>query len=267
MKQARGFGEVNRYVAGIDLAGSADHYVCGPRKDDGTHDVEHFGTTTDDIARMVAWLKARNVASAAMESTSVYWIPVYDALERAGIKPVLADTRQVRMVPGRKSDVQDCQWLQRLHSCGLIRGAFRPPERFNAIRTVIREMANVTAMRTQAIQAAQKSMDQMNIRLHHAVSDITGKTGMAIIGAIADGERDPHRLAAMRDRRCAKSEAEIAAELPELPEAKRRRFVADYAVSEYDAGVLTSDRDLADYFDAAAKLAKQPKLAANWITG
>ena len=254
MKQARGFGEVNRYVAGIDLAGSADHYVCGPRKDDGTHDVEHFGTTTDDIARMVAWLKARNVASAAMESTSVYWIPVYDALERAGIKPVLADTRQVRMVPGRKSDVQDCQWLQRLHSCGLIRGAFRPPERFNAIRTVIREMANVTAMRTQAIQAAQKSMDQMNIRLHHAVSDITGKTGMAIIGAIADGERDPHRLAAMRDRRCAKSEAEIAAELTgnwreehlfTLTQAYRTLQFLDERIAEFEAKIRAMYAELA----------------------
>ena len=254
MKQARGFGEVNRYVAGIDLAGSADHYVCGPRKDDGTHDVEHFGTTTDDIARMVAWLKARNVTSAAMESTSVYWIPVYDALERAGIKPVLADTRQVRMVPGRKSDVQDCQWLQRLHSCGLIRGAFRPPERFNAIRTVIREMANVTAMRTQAIQAAQKSMDQMNIRLHHAVSDITGKTGMAIIGAIVDGERDPHRLAAMRDSRCAKSEAEIAAELTgnwreehlfTLSQAYRTLLFLDERIAEFEAKIRAMYAELA----------------------
>ena len=246
MKQARGFGEVDRYVAGIDLAGAADHYVCGPRKDDGTHDIEHFGTTTGDIARMVAWLKARNVTSAAMESTSVYWSPVYDALECAGIKPVLADTRQVHMVPGRKSDVQDCQWLQRLHSCGLIRGAFRPPERFNAVRTVIREKANVVAMRTQAIQAAQKSLDQMNIRLHHAVSDITGKTGMAILGAIVDGERDPHRLAAMRDRRCAKSEAEIAAELTgnwrdehlfTLSQSYRTLQFLDERIAEFEAKI------------------------------
>ena len=141
MKNAKGFSEVNRFVAGLDLAGAADHYVCGPRKDDGTHDIEHFGTTTDELARMLAWLKARKVVSVAMESTGVYWIPVYDMLESGGIRPVLADTRQVHMIPGRKSDVQDCQWLQRLHSCGLIRGAFRPPERFNAIRTVIREKA------------------------------------------------------------------------------------------------------------------------------
>ena len=213
MKKAKGFGEVNRYVAGIDLAGAADHYVCGPRKDDGTHDIEHFGTTTSELNRMLAWLLDRGVTSAAMESTSVFWIPVYDMLECGGVKPVLVDTRQVHMIPGKKSDVQDCQWLQRLHSCGLLRGAFRPPEKFNAIRSIIREKANVSAMRTQAIQAVQKAMDQMNIRLHHAVSDITGVTGMRILGAIVDGERDPRVLAKMRDRRCKKTEEEIAEEL------------------------------------------------------
>lgn len=213
MKKAKGFGEVNRFVAGIDLAGAADHYVCGPRKDDGSHDIEHFGTTTSELQRMLAWLKERNVVSAAMESTSVFWIPVYDMLESGGIKVSLVDTRQVHMVPGKKSDVQDCQWLQRLHSCGLLRGAFRPPEKFNAIRSVLREKANVLTMRTQSIQAIQKSMDQMNIRLHHAVSNITGVTGMKILGAIVAGERDPHVLASMRDWRCKKSEAAIAEEL------------------------------------------------------
>lgn len=213
MKKVRGFGEVNRYVAGIDLAGAADHYVCGPRKDDDTYDIEHFGTTTPELERMLVWLRERGVVSVAMESTSVYWIPVYDMLEKGGIKPVLVDTRQVHMVPGKKSDVKDCQWLQRLHSCGLLRGAFRPPEEFNAIRTIIREKANIEAMRVQAIQAIQKAMDQMNIRLHHAVRDITGVTGMKILAAIVGGERDPRNLAKLRDHRCKKSAAEIAEEL------------------------------------------------------
>jgi len=208
-----GFDEVQRYVAGIDLAGTADHYVCGPRKDDGTHDVEHFGTTTPELARMLRWLRERHVLSVAMESTGVYWIPVYDILETGGIKVVLVDTRQVHMIPGRKSDVKDCQWLQRLHSCNLLHGAFRPPERCNAIRTVIRERQNYVDMKTQAIQSAQKSMDQMNIRLHHAVSDINGDTGMRILGAIVGGERDPRVLAKLRDKRCKKSEAEIAEQL------------------------------------------------------
>ena len=174
------FDEVQRYVAGIDLAGHADHYVCGPRKDDGTHDIEHFGTTTNEILRMVAWLKERKVVSVAMESTSVYWIYVYDMLEKAGIGCLLVDTRTVKMVPGRKSDVKDCQWLQRLHSCGLLHGCFRPPEKFNAVRSVLRERENMVAARTQAIQMIQKSCDQMNIRIHHAVSDICGATGMRI---------------------------------------------------------------------------------------
>ena len=187
MKKARGFGEVNRYVAGIDLAGAADHYVCGPRKDDGTHDIEHFGTTTPELQRMLEWLRERGVVSVAMESTGVYWIPVYDMLEKGGIKAVLVDTRQVHMVPGKKSDVQDCQWIQRLHSCGLLHGAFRPPEKYNAVRSVIRERTNFEAMRVQAVQAIQKAMDQMNIRLHHAVTNITGVTGMRILAAIVEG--------------------------------------------------------------------------------
>ena len=203
------FDEVQRYVAGIDLAGHADHYVCGPRKDDGTHDIEHFGTTTNEILRMVAWLKERKVVSVAMESTSVYWIYVYDMLEKAGIRCLLVDTRTVKMVPGRKSDVKDCQWLQKLHSCGLLRGAFRPPEEFNAVRSVIRESENVRQMRTQSIQSIQKSLDQMNVRVHHAVSDIDGVTGMRILAAIVGGERDPRVLAKLRDKRCRKSEAEI----------------------------------------------------------
>ena len=213
MKGVPVFDETNRHVAGIDLAGAADHYVCGPRKDDGSHDIEHFGTTTPELLRMLAWMKERGVRSAAMESTSVFWVPVWDVLEAGGIEVRLVDAREVRMVPGRKSDVKDCQWLQRLHSCGLLRGCFRPPERYNAVRSVIRERRNVSGMRTQAIQAAQKSCDQMNIRIHHAVRSVDGVTGMRILKAIVDGERDPGKLAKLRDPRCRKSEREIAEEL------------------------------------------------------
>lgn len=251
------FEEVRRFVAGVDLAGHADHYVCGPRKDDGTHDVEHFGTTTNELLRMAAWMKERRVESAAMESTSVYWIPVYDTLESAGIEVVLVDTRTVKMVPGRKSDVKDCQWLQRLHSCGLLHGAFRPPERFNAVRSVIRERGNVLQMRTQSIQAAQKALDQMNIRLHHAVSDIDGVTGMRILGAIVDGERDPRVLARLRDKRCRKSEAEIAEELTgnwreehlfNLKQAYRTLCFLDERVAEYDRQIREMYAKIAEGF-------------------
>ena len=204
------FDEIRRNVAGIDLAWRSETYVCGPRREDGKYDIEAFGTTTPELHRILMWLKERKVESAAMESTSVYWIPLTDLLEANGIAVVLVDTRMVRMVPGRKSDIEDCQWLQKLHSCGLLRGAFRPPEAVAAVRSILREKENVTAMRTQTIQQMQKSLDQMNIRVHHAVSDIDGKTGTAIVKAIVEGERNPAKLAELRDTRCKKSKKEIA---------------------------------------------------------
>jgi transposase len=165
-------------------------------------------------------------------------------LEANGIEVVLVDAREVRMVPGRKSDVQDCQWLQKLHSCGLLRGAFRPPEAVAAARAILREKETLTAMRTQAVQQMQKSLDQMNVRVHHAVSDIDGKTGTAIIKAIVEGERNPARLAALRDRRCQKSEKEIADHLTgtwrdehlfNLGQAFKTLQFLDARIAEYDA--------------------------------
>ena len=193
--------------------------------------------------------------SVAMESTSVYWIPVADLLEANGIGVVLVDTREVRMVPGRKSDVKDCQWLQKLHSCGLLRGGFRPPENVAAVRTVLRERENLTVMRMQCIQQMQKSLDQMNIRVHHAVSDIDGKTGMAIIGAIVGGERNPAVLARLRDPRCSKSEKEIAEHLAgswreehlfNLEQAYRTLRFIDERIVEYNAKASAMFRVIAE---------------------
>ena len=249
------FNEIRRNVAGIDIAGHADHYVCGPRREDGGPDVAHFGTTTSELRRMLAWLKERGVESAAMESTSVYWIPVADLLEAEGVEVVLVDAREVKMVPGRKSDVKDCQWLQRLHSCGLLRGGFRPPENIAAVRTLLREKESLVAMRAQCIQQMQKSCDQMNIRIHHAVSDIDGKTGMDIIGAIAGGQRDPSELAKLRDRRCKKSEAEIAEHLTgvwreehlfTLGQAYRTLEFIDGRIAEYDGKISSMYKAIAE---------------------
>jgi len=254
-KPAPAFEETRRNVAGIDIAGHADHYVCGPRRDDGGHDVARFGTTTAELCRLLAWLKDHGVESAALESTSVYWIPVADLLEANGVEVVLVDTREVRMVPGRKSDVKDCQWLQRLHSCGLLRGGFRPPEDVAAVRTVLRERESLTGMRVQCLHQMQKSLDQMNVRVHHAVSDIDGKTGTAIIGAIVGGERDPAALAKLRDPRCEKSEAEIAAHLAgvwreehlfNLGQAYRTLLFIDERLAEYDAKAAAMLRALAE---------------------
>ena len=249
------FSETRRAVEGIDIAGHADHYVCGPRRDDGGHDIAHFGTTTADLHRMLAWLKERRVESVALESTSVYWIPVADLLESAGIEVVLVDTREVRMVPGRKSDVKDCQWLQKLHSCGLLRGGFRPPENIAAVRTLLREKESLVAMRAQCIQQMQKSCDQMNIRIHHAVSDIDGKTGMDIIGAIAGGQRDPAVLAKFRDKRCKQTEAQIAEHLTgvwreehlfTLGQAYRTLQFIDGRIAEYDGKIASMYRRIAE---------------------
>jgi len=196
-------------VAGIDV-GSSQHWVCGPPHADGTPNVRMFGTTTPDLNELVDWLAAQGVQSAAMESTYVYWIPLYELLEARGIEPVLVNARQLHNVPGRKTDVSDCQWLQQLHSYGLLRGSFRPTESISRLRALQRQQANFVAERARCVQWMQKALDQMNIQVHRAVTDLTGKTGMAIVRAIVAGERDATRLAALRDGRCRKSMEEIA---------------------------------------------------------
>jgi len=199
-------------VAGVDL-GSQEHWVCGPPRADGKPNVQVFGTTTDELERLVAWLIDQEVESVAMESTHVYWIPLYEVLESNGLEVLLANARQLHNVPGRKTDMADCQWLQRLHSCGLLRGSFRPEEAICRLRALQRQVGNLVEERTRVVQWMQKALDQMNVQVHRAVTDITGKTGMLIVRAIVAGERDPVRLAQLRDRRCRKSEQEIAAHL------------------------------------------------------
>ena len=148
-----------------------------------------------------------------MESTSVYWIPLYELLEARGIEPVLVNARQLHNVPGRKTDFKDCQWLQLLHSCGLLRGSFRPGDAIVRLRAFHRQMANLVEERTRCVQWMQKALDQMNVQIHRAVTDLTGTTGLAIVRAIVAGERDPTRLATLRDPRCRKSETAIAEHL------------------------------------------------------
>ena len=204
---------VNRpSVAGIDL-GSLEHYVACPQKIEGEANVKVFGTTTPQLEALSDWLKAEGVESVAMESTGVYWIPLFEILDQRGIEVILADARQIKHVPGRKTDMIDCQWLQLLHSCGLLRGAFRPADGFCRLRSVIRQRETLTGEQADWLRRMQKSLDQMNIRVHRAVSDISGVTGMAIIRAIVGGERDPYTLAGLRNNRCRKSVDQIAEEL------------------------------------------------------
>ena len=196
-------------VAGVDI-GSRQHWVCGPGTPDAEPNVAVFGTSTPQLQQLADWLQQQGVESVAMESTYVYWIPLYELLESRGFEVLLVDARQLHKVPGRKTDMADCQWLQRLHSCGLLRGSFRPNEAICALRAIQRQMSHLVEERTRYTQWMQKALDQMNVQVHRAVTDLTGTTGMAIVRAIVDGERNPVRLAALRDKRCKKSEAQMA---------------------------------------------------------
>ena len=211
-KASRGLRVIREQVAGIDL-GSQAHYVCGPQKQEGERNVEVFGTTTPQLQKLADWLEQQGVESVAMESTGVYWIPVYEVLESRGFEVLLVNARQLAHVPGRKTDMLDCQWIQLLHSCGLLRGSFRPAEPICRLRTLVRAKAELVSERANWLRRMQKSLDEMNVRVHRAVSDLSGATGMGIVRAIVQGERDPEQLAQLRDPRCRKTKEEIVAQL------------------------------------------------------
>lgn len=211
-KKQTALDPIRPMVAGIDIGGT-EHWVCGPEGGRDEREVRVFGATTPELMKMAAWLRKLGVESIAMESTYVYWIPVYEVLEEAGFEVVLVNARTLKNVPGRKTDMHDCQWLQLLHSCGLLSGSFRPREDVCRLRALQRQRSNLIDERSRIVHWMQKSLDQMNVRVHRAVSDITGATGMKIVRAIVDGERDPLKLAALRDKRCKKSEADIAEHL------------------------------------------------------
>jgi transposase len=208
-----GIPVLRRNVAGIDV-GSKSHWVCAPTVDGRGREVQEFGATTPELEKMARWLRERNVESVAMESTGVYWIAPHEVLEGQGLEILLVCTRDLARVPGRKkTDRIDCKWIQRLHSCGLLKGSFRPVEEICMLRTLVRDKSNLMAERADWIRRIQKSLDQMNVRVHRAVSDIEGATGMAMIRAIVGGERDPVKLAQLRDPGCRKSAQEIAEQL------------------------------------------------------
>lgn len=186
-------------AAGIDI-GATEIYIAvpGDRSDDP---VRRFDTFTDDLHDAARWLKSCYIDSIAMESTGVYWIPVFQILDAYGFEVILVNARHVKNVPGRKTDVQDCQWLQYLHSVGLLRGSFRPAQDICAVRSLLRHRDNLVKSASSHIQHIQKSLTQMNLQIHNVISDITGATGMAIIDAILAGERNPKKLAELKDRR------------------------------------------------------------------
>jgi transposase len=199
---------LNPNAAGIDI-GATEIYVAVPLDRD-PQPIRRFATFTQDLLALAAWLQQCGVTSVAMESTGVYWIPLYQILESRGFEVCLVNARHVKNVPGRKTDVQDCQWLQYLHSVGLLRGSFRPPETVCAVRSLLRHRDNLVHLAVCHTQHIQKALNQMNLQIHHVLSDITGVTGLAILDAILAGERDPHALAQHRDRRIRASRETIA---------------------------------------------------------
>jgi transposase len=177
---------LNGDAAGIDI-GATSHFVAVPADRD-EQPVREFPAFTADLERLADWLKQCGIRTVAMESTGVYWIPLFELLESRGFEVLLVNAHHVKNVPGRKTDVLDCQWLQQLHSFGLLRGAFRPEESMCVLRAYLRQRANLVRYAGMHVQHMQKALNQMNLHLHHVVSDITGVTGMKIIRAILDGE-------------------------------------------------------------------------------
>jgi len=199
----------NLHAAGIDIGAEA-HCVAVPPSDD-PQPVRSFGASTADLEALAAWLATWGITTVALESTGVSWIPLFELLETRGFTVLLVDPPQVQKIRGRpKSDVYDCQWIQRLHTFGLLASAFRPADHVCVLRSSLRQRAMLLTYAGQHIQHRQKALTQMNIKLQHVVSDLTGVTGMAIIRAILAGERDPVTLARLRDYRCQHSEETMA---------------------------------------------------------
>jgi len=195
---------VHENAAGIDI-GNETHWVAVP-SEASEEPVRQFGTYTEDLRKLVDWLVECGVKTVAMEATGVYWIPVYELLEERGIEVYLVNPKYAKHVPGRKSDVLDCQWLQQLHSYGLLRGSFRPTAEVRRLRAYLRHREMLVRYGARHIQHMQKALILMNVQLHNVVSDVTGVTATRILRAMLSGVHDPVELAKLRDYRCEATE-------------------------------------------------------------
>jgi transposase len=226
-----GMSKVNPNAAGVDI-GAVEIVAC-VSGDESTQIVKAFGNYTVDLQAIGKWLKEYGIKTVAMESTGVYWIPLFEELERQGFECLLISSRSLRRVPGRKSDIIDAQWIQTLHNYGLLESSFRPQAELVMLRTLLRHRGQLLEHRAPHILHMQKALLQMNVQLSQALSDVTGETGQAIIRAIVAGERDPHKLAALRDGRCKKSEEEIGKALTGTWR-EEHLFVLKQALELYD---------------------------------
>ena len=240
-------GTVHPHSAGIDV-GNETHYVAVPPEDvvEGEA-VQSFGCFTAELERLARWLKDCGVRTIARQSTGVYGVPIFDLLEQHGFEVYLVNARDTRNLPGRKSDVQECPWLRKLHTHGLLQNSFHPPAEVRCLRALWRQRGDQIRSAGRGVQRMQKALTQMNLQLSHVISDIAGLTGMAIVRAIVAGERDPFPLAAWRHRRIKASQEQIAASLqgtwrPEL------LFVLKQELAMYDAfqqRIVECDEELA----------------------
>ena len=212
--------------------GADAHWVAVP-PDRDERPVQCFGAFTADLYALAAWLRQCQIATVVMESTGVSWIALFEVLAERGFDVKLVDPHTVRHVPGRKTDVKDCQWLQELHTYGLLRGAFRPEDEVCVLRSSLRQRSMLVAMASRAVQHMQKALEQMHLKLTEVVSDITGKTGMTIIRAMLAGERAPQLLATYRDKRCTHDQGTIAKALTGHWRAEHL-FALQQAVDQYD---------------------------------
>ena len=230
-RRTRRLRVVNPDCAGIDI-GKDRHFVAvDPERSD--EPVRSFGSFTRDLEAMAAWLASCGVTKVAMESTSVYWIPVYETLERAGFEVMLVPPRMTKQIGGRKSDVLDCQWIWQLMSYGLLRGAFRPGDAVCPLRSYARQMRRLTGDRSRCVLHMQKALTEMNVRLDSVIANITGLTGQRILRAIIDGERDPERLATLRHRGI-KADADTIAASLQGTWREEHLFALEQAMQRYD---------------------------------
>ena len=198
-------------AAGIDIGGES-HWVAVP-EDRDEQPIRQFKSFTHELIALADWLMACGVETVAMESTGVYWIPLYEILEERGIEVLLVNARHVKGVPGRKTDILDCQWIQQLHTFGLLRGSFRPDAPITALRSLVRHRDQLVEAAGSCVQRMHRTMVLMNLQLHNVISDVTGVTGIAILRDIVAGQTDPAVLARHRHPRCKATEQEIAASL------------------------------------------------------
>ena len=259
-KQENYFEQVNLRAAGIDI-GSESHFIAVPQALD-ENPIREFSCFTADLERMADWLVRIGVETVAMESTGIYWIPTFEILEEKGLKVLLVNARQIKNVSGRKTDVLDCQWIQQLHTFGLLNGAFRPEDQVVVLRSYIRQREMLVRQSATHIQHMQKALRQMNLLLDNVVTDVTGKTGLLIIRDIVAGVHDADKLAQHRDGRCKKKAEEIAESL-QGNYRQEHLFALQQALELYDVyqdKIRACDRVIEQQLETFDKRAEESEL-------